>query len=224
MKRNVVVLTLIILVIAALLWAGIENGRMHKLEQELRATRAMSMPGMGNTAAPTADEQDAEGILKDLRGKPAPAFTLTTLDGKQVSLADYKGKAVLVNFWATWCAPCKLEMPWFIDFEKEYGPQGLVVLGVTQDDAPKDEIQKFVQKIGLNYPVLIGGDKISTAYGGIEYLPSTFYIGRDGKVVAQAAGLISRDEVEANIKKALAEGASTSAGGQVSAGGHAGGV
>lgn len=214
MKRNSAVLTLIIIAIALLLWAGIDNGRRHKLAlEQQQANHVTLVPGSG-TAANQQDGQDTEDILTDFRGKPAPAFTLTSLDGKKVSLADYKGKAVLVNFWATWCAPCKLEMPWFINFENEYGSQGFVVLGVTQDDAPKDEIRKFATKMGINYPVLIGGDDIGKAYGGVEYLPTSFYVGRDGKVVAQVAGLVSKDEVEANIKKALAEGAAAPVGGQ----------
>ncbi len=145
--------------------------------------------------------------LPNLRGKKAPPFTLKTQDGRKVSLADYKGKAVLVNFWATWCVPCKLEMPWFVDLEKQYASQGFEILGVNEDDE-KDhgQIDKFAKKIGVNYPILLGNDAISKAYGGIEVLPTSFYVGRDGKVVEEAAGLISRDEIEANIKKALAAG------------------
>jgi len=143
--------------------------------------------------------------LPNLRGKKAPAFVLKTQDGRKVSLAEYKGKAVLINFWATWCVPCKLEMPWFVDLHKQYGEQGFEILGVDEDEAKdRSQIGKFAKKIGVNYPILIGDDAVSKAYGGVEVLPTSFYVGRDGKVVEEAAGLISRDEIEANIKKALA--------------------
>jgi peroxiredoxin len=138
-----------------------------------------------------------------LLGQPAPDFTLQSLDGKTMKLSDFRGKAVLLNFWATWCEPCKIEMPWFVDFEKKYGSQGLVVLGVAMDDATPAEISSFAQKLGVNYPVLIGKEEVGAQYGGIEYLPSTFYISRDGKILDHVFGLVSRSEIESNIQKAL---------------------
>ena len=196
-KRNVLVSSLIVVVVVLLLWAGIHNGRQRRLDAEkAQANHAILIPDAANGSS--------EDVLADLRGKPAPAFTLVSLDGKKVSLADYKGKAVLVNFWATWCGPCKLEMPWFVDFQKKYGDQGFTVLGVAEDDAGKDEIAKFATRMKLDYPVLLADDKVGKAYGGVEYLPTSYYVGRDGKIIEQTAGLISKDEVEANIKKALA--------------------
>jgi len=140
-----------------------------------------------------------------LQGQPAPDFTLQTLDGKTVKLSDFRGKAVLLNFWATWCEPCKVEMPWFVDFEKKYGSQGLQVLGVAMDDASPAEVSAFAQKMGVNYPVLMGKEEVGAQYGGIDYLPSTFYISRDGKILDHVFGLVSRSEIESNIHKALSE-------------------
>ena len=98
-------------------------------------------------------------------------------------------------------------MPWFVELHKQYGPQGFEILGVAEDEAKdRSQIGKFTRKIGVNYPILLGDDAVSKAYGGVEVLPTSFYVGRDGKVVEEAAGLISRDEIEANIKKALAAG------------------
>lgn len=138
-----------------------------------------------------------------LQGKPAPDFSLASLDGSTLKLSDYRGKAVLLNFWATWCEPCKIEMPWFVDLQKKYGPQGLQILGVAMDDASNKEISDFARKMGVNYPIMIGKEAVGDQYGGLPYLPSTFYIDRDGKVVERVYGLISRSEMETHIQKAL---------------------
>jgi peroxiredoxin len=140
-----------------------------------------------------------------LPGQPAPDFTLTALDGKTMKLSDFRGKAVLLNFWATWCEPCKIEMPWFIDLQKKYASQGLQVLGVAMDDAGPGEISSFAQKMGVNYPVLLGKEEVGAEYGGLEYLPSTFYINRDGKILDHVFGLVSKSEIETNIQKALGQ-------------------
>jgi len=139
-----------------------------------------------------------------LQGKPAPDFSLASVDGKAtLKLSDFKGKAVLLNFWATWCEPCKIEMPWFVELQKQYGPQGLQVLGVAMDDTDPKDISEFAHKMGVNYPIAVGKEAVGDQYGGIPYLPSTFYIDRDGKVVDRVYGLVSRSEIEDDIKKAL---------------------
>jgi peroxiredoxin len=147
----------------------------------------------------------------NLAGQTAPDFTLTALDGSPVRLSNFRGKAVLLNFWATWCEPCKIEMPWFIDMQKQYGPDGLQVVGVAMDDASQEDISKFARNMGVNYPIVIGKEGIGSAYGGVQFLPETFYIGRDGKVVSSAFGLKGRGEIEESIKKALASSQSVQA-------------
>ena len=142
-------------------------------------------------------------LVGDVRGITAPDFELVSLDGKKVRLSDFHGKAVLLNFWATWCGPCKVEMPWFVDLQKRYGNDGLVVLGVAMDDTDASKIAQFASKMGVNYPVLLGTDKVSEKYGNVEFLPTSFYIDRDGKFVGKGIGLIDRTEVEANVQKAL---------------------
>lgn len=141
-------------------------------------------------------------------GAAAPDFALQSLDGKTVHLSDFRGKAVLLNFWATWCEPCKLEMPWFVELQKQYGPQGLEVLGVAMDDSGQDKIAKFAHDLGVNYPVLLGKESVGDEYGGLEYLPTSFYIDRDGKVVTRVFGLRSRSDIEDWIKQALSRGSS----------------
>ena len=120
---------------------------------------------------PAADENSpaAQG-LPDFREKDAPSFTLKSVDGKTVSLADYKGKAVLLNFWATWCGPCKLEMPWLIEMQKKYASQGFTVLGISEDDSSTKEVSDFMAKMGVDYPVLMYDDQMNKAYGGIDDL------------------------------------------------------
>jgi peroxiredoxin len=141
-----------------------------------------------------------------MSGQAAPDFTLQSLDGKTVRLSDFKGKGVLLNFWATWCQPCKIEMPWFAELQKQYGPQGLQVVGIAMDDASPKEIGEFAHDLGVNYPILVGKEEVGDAYGGVQFLPATFYIGRDGKIIDKVFGLKGRGEIEDSIKKALAEG------------------
>jgi peroxiredoxin len=133
----------------------------------------------------------------------APDFSLPSLDGKTLRLSDLRGKAVLLNFWATWCSPCKIEMPWFVELQKEYGPQGLQVVGVAMDDASKEDIAKFAKDMGVNYTILLGKESVGDQYGGIPALPETFFIGRDGKIVDKIIGLKGKGDIEESVQKAL---------------------
>lgn len=179
MKRDPVILIVVALVISLMLVFGIQKTR--------HASQGSSLQGGGAS----------------LQGQLAPDFSLASLDGPTLKLSDYRGKAILLNFWATWCEPCKIEMPWFIDLQKKYGPQGLQILGVAMDDASPQEIADFAKKMGVNYPIMIGKEAVGNQYGGLTYLPYTFYIGRDGKVVDGVFGLRSRSEIETDIQKAL---------------------
>jgi thiol-disulfide isomerase/thioredoxin len=188
-KRNPVILVVVALIVALMLWAGIRQTRR----------RAGSSP---------------EGSATAMKGKVAPDFSLVTLDGKPAKLSDFRGKAVLLNFWATWCEPCKIEMPWFVDFQKQYGPQGLQIVGVAMDDADTKDIAKFAQDMHVDYPILVGKDdqreSIANAYGGVQFLPETLYLDRDGKILNKMFGLVNRSEIEDNIKKAMASGSASS--------------
>ena len=152
------------------------------------------------------DRASNDPKLGELKGKPAPEFSLESLEGKTVRLADFRGKAVLLNFWATWCQPCKIEMPWFEQLQKQYGPQGLQVVGIAMDDASKEDIARFAKDMGVNYPILLGKESVGDAYGGVQFLPSTFFIDRDGKIVNRVFGLKSRSEIEDEVKVALSQG------------------
>ena len=182
MKRNIFILMLVIFTVTLMLFVG---------RKAAKNRTASGQPLTGHS----------------LQGAAAPDFELKSTDGKTVRLSDYRGKAVLLNFWATWCPPCKIEMPWFVDLQKQYGSQGLVVIGVAMDDdAEKDaaKIGAFAKEMNLNYVVLLGNDKVGDTYGGVEGLPTTFYIGRDGRILNAVSGLVSHSEIEQNIKKALA--------------------
>jgi thiol-disulfide isomerase/thioredoxin len=202
--RNAFVGGVIVLVVAVLVWAGIHNRQARKVADAAAANKAMTIGVDKPGATATGDSQVA-----DLRGKPAAGFTLTSNTGKRVSLADLKGKPVLVNFWATWCTPCKVEMPWFEEFQKKYAAQGLQVVGINEDDDAKspeiaDQIKKVLANTGADYTILMSDKKVGDAYGGLDVLPATFFIDRNGKIVAQAIGLATKDEAESNVQKILA--------------------
>ena len=207
MKRNQWVIVLVLAALVLMVWSGYANYKRRKQYAQHQAQQGTLVPETANNQSVQQDVSADEG-LPDLRGKRAPEFNLRTVDGKKVSLSDYKGKAVLINFWATWCAPCKIEMPWLVALRSQYAPQGFEILGVNEDDAgtPRAKLAKFGQEQGLNYPLLVGDDSMSRKYGGVEFLPTSYFVGRDGKIVAETAGLVSKSEVEASIKKALAAG------------------
>ncbi len=152
-----------------------------------------------------------QGSAEQIKGKQAPEFELLDLNGKTVKLSDLRGKAVLLNFWATWCSPCKTEMPWFVDLQQRYGNDGLQVVGIAMDDAGKDAIEKFAKEMNVNYTVLLGKNAVAESYGGVEFLPTTFYIDRQGKVQERVFGIADRKEIEENVKRILASPAAGSA-------------
>jgi thiol-disulfide isomerase/thioredoxin len=156
-----------------------------------------------STSAPV-HQKNRGSISGPARVRAAPDFTLESLDGETVRLADFRGKVVVLNFWATWCAPCKILTPSLVELQSEYGPQGLRTIGITlDDDATKVEISEFADKLRVNYPLLIGNEKVAEAYGGLPALPETFFIARDSKIVDSIIGLKGKAEIEGMIKKAL---------------------
>lgn len=133
---------------------------------------------------------------------PAPEFKLDALNGKPLSLADYKSKVVLLNFWATWCGPCRAEVPDLVDLQNKYKDQ-LQVIGLVVDDDDQDAIKKFIGEYGINYPVALATDELRMEYGGIPALPTSFVLDAEGRVVQKHEGL--RDPVlyEVEIRQLL---------------------
>jgi thiol-disulfide isomerase/thioredoxin len=207
-RRNTLVLGAVLFLLATFAWAGWANFEFRKQA----ADKVLAATAQGELVA--TDDSGATHMVSPLKGKAAPAFALEDLSGKKVSLASYKGKAVLVNFWATWCAPCKIETPWLVDLRNQYAGQGFEILGVSTDDidpddakkfsSEKQEIAKFVAKEHMPYPVLLAGDTLDHPYGGLDVLPESFFVNRAGTVVAVQFGLTSKDDIEGNIRKALA--------------------
>lgn len=145
-------------------------------------------------------------------GAPAPEIKLKDLNDRDVALADYKGKVVLVNFWATWCDPCRVEIPWLIDMQAKYGAKGFTVIGVAMDDEGKSVVAPFVakerfdvdgQQLPMSYPILIGNDDASDKFGGILGFPTSFIISRDGNQVVRFQGLKSYEEIAKAIEAQL---------------------
>ena len=218
MPRKAIVVVILVAALALIAWSGITNYRAHKALQQHAAQQLVLTPDAAGGAGTASANTDALGMPPSpLLGKSAPGFTLEDATGKKVSLSDYKGKAVLLNFWATWCAPCRVETPWLEKFHDQYAAQGLTILGVSTDlldgetkakiAEQKVDVVKSAGKLGINYPVLLGGDELSKPYGGLDEIPQSFFIDRTGKVTAVIIGLRPRDEIEADIKKALASGA-----------------
>ncbi|MCL2660870.1 MAG: TlpA family protein disulfide reductase [Acidobacteriaceae bacterium] len=191
--RKALALLVMIAGVSLMLWAGWQNLRQ----------RRPAAPRANEPVSTSNEPQDA--MDTPLAGKPAPGFVLTALDGKKVSLADYKGRPVLVNFWATWCDPCRLEMPWFEQFRKQYADKGFEVLGIATNSG-KDDIEKVIRKTGVNYPILLSDATVEKNYGATDAVPMSFYVDRKGMVVAEVAGAGSKDDIEANIQKAIASG------------------
>jgi len=183
MKRNVVVLFVIIFTVAFMVYLGARLSRKNVQAGGVGAGQGSSLKA----------------------GAMAPDFELQTVDGRTIRLSGFRGKAVLLNFWATWCGPCKIETPWLVDFYKQYQPQGLEIVGVSMDDdGNRDEIAKFVKEMNINYTIVQGTEKVADAYGGIDGLPISFFVDRNGKIVNMTIGLKGQRDLEDDIKKTLA--------------------
>jgi thiol-disulfide isomerase/thioredoxin len=154
---------------------------------------------------PHFDSEAAAAASCPATAKPANLnFTLKDTSNRDVSLASFKGKVILLDFWATWCGPCKIEIPWFIEFQNKYGKNGLQVIGVSVED-PLDKLKPYVTSMKMNYVVLQGldHDDLQDAYGPMFGIPVTAVISRDGKVCMKHAGLASKDAFENMIKGLL---------------------
>ena len=207
MKRNTIVLGITLFVLAVFAWAGWANWEYRKQATEKREA------GVEQAQLVATADADAGLTPSPLVGKQAPDFTLEDLSGRKVSLESFKGKPLLINFWATWCGPCKIETPWLVDLRNQYAAKGFEILAVSEDDLDPGDKQKlkeetqqissFAQQMHMDYPVLLGGDALSQPYGGLDSLPTSFFVDRSGKVVAAQVGLTSKDEIEGNIRKAL---------------------
>jgi thiol-disulfide isomerase/thioredoxin len=216
-RRNTLVLFAVLFLLAVFGWAGWANWEYRQQQAERRAAM-QAVQGELVPVEPTGEAPmgDTPQFVSPLKGKLAPAFTLQDLNGNKVSLDSYKGKAVLINFWATWCGPCKIETPWIVELRNKYAANGFEVLGIDSegDDAKpgsdawskdKAAIAKFIAQEKMPYPVLLSGDSISKPYGGLEDLPTSFFVNRKGVVVATQVGINSESDLEDNIKKALAD-------------------
>ena len=154
-------------------------------------------------SSPSSHSVKAASLKPHKERNPAPDFNLKDADGKPVRLSDYKGKVVLLDFWATWCGPCKIEIPWFMEFERRNKDRGFAVIGVSMDEEGWDAVKPFINHLAINYRILMGNDATAQAYGGIDALPTAFLIDRDGKVAAVHQGLVSKREFEDGIEQLL---------------------
>jgi cytochrome c biogenesis protein CcmG/thiol:disulfide interchange protein DsbE len=141
-----------------------------------------------------------------------PSIVMKDLNDRDVTLAQYKGQVVLVNFWATWCAPCKIEIPWMIEFQKKYSSRGFTILGASMDEEGKKAVNPFLekerfdvdgQKEVMNYPILLANDAVAEKFGGIMGLPTSMLFTRDGKKIKTIVGLVNHDDIAKAIESLL---------------------
>lgn len=133
----------------------------------------------------------------------APDFTLTDLTGHEVKLSDLRGQVVIVDFWATWCGPCRLETPWLVELRNQYHKQGMEVIGISLDNGDVTAVEQFAKEYQIKYPVAMGTQQVSDAYGSITAIPTTIIIDRQGQIRARHEGMMSFQDLEAAIKKLL---------------------
>jgi peroxiredoxin len=156
---------------------------------------AAKTSGEGATAAPAGNGET---------GSQAPGFELADLTGKMVSSREYAGKVVILDFWATWCPPCREEIPHFVALQSKYGAQGLVVVGLSLDAGGASDVAPFAKEHNISYPMLIGNDDVAKAYGGVSAIPTTFVIDRKGKIVKRFIGFTPPEVFEETIAPLLA--------------------
>jgi len=133
----------------------------------------------------------------------APDWELADLNGKLVKFSNFRGHVLIVDFWATWCAPCRVEVPHFVELQKQYGDKGLTVIGVSLDEQGPEGVKKFVKGFGVNYPIVIGNEKVVEAYGRIDAVPTAFVIDRQGRIVSRHIGYEDKAVFEKEIQSLL---------------------
>jgi cytochrome c biogenesis protein CcmG/thiol:disulfide interchange protein DsbE len=164
-------------------------------------------------ACSTPERAGASHLKAEAVRKPAPNFSLKDADGRIVQLSDFRGKVVLLNFWATWCDPCRIEIPWFVEFERQHKGQGFAVVGVSMDEDGWQAVKPFISETGINYRILLGDDKIAELYGGIDSLPTSFVIDREGRIAAVHVGLVSKSRYENDLQQLFQTPAKTAGAG-----------
>jgi thiol-disulfide isomerase/thioredoxin len=134
---------------------------------------------------------------------PAPDWELTDLSGKLVKFSDFRGHVLIVDFWATWCVPCRVEIPHFVELQKQYGDKGLTVIGISLDEQGPEVVKKFLKRFGVTYPIVIGNEKVVEAYGRIDAIPTAFVIDRQGRIVSRHIGYDDKAAFEKEIQSLL---------------------
>ncbi len=137
--------------------------------------------------------------------REAPDFTLVDSHGNPIRLSAFRGQVVVLNFWATWCNPCRIEIPWFIEFQQKHSSQGFSVIGVSLDEEGWDTVLPYLRQHGVNYPVVLGEEELLQTYGGVEALPTTLILDRKGRVAVAHVGLVSKAVYEQDIRSVLTE-------------------
>lgn len=145
----------------------------------------------------------AVSLKKPAERKTAPAFELKNAEGQPVKLSDYKGKVVLIDFWATWCLPCKAAMPWMNELAAKYKAEGVEILGISMDDDGWDVVKPFLAEMGVKYPIVMGNKRVGYLYGEVDNLPVAFFVDRDQKVAGIHLGAASRKQFETAIQSLL---------------------
>ena len=167
---------------------------------------AAPVPGAAVAAGPLRGRSAEPRLIPVSRREPAPGFALPDLDGGEVTLADYAGRVLLLNFWATWCLPCRAEMPWFVEFQTAFGDDGFAVLGVSVDEPGRDIVAPFLDRSPVNYRIVLADTAARLApFGPKNVLPTTWLLDRRGRIAAEHVGLVNRAAVEAEIRLLLAE-------------------
>lgn len=179
------------------------------------AAAALVLGLMAGCSRPS--KQPTSELKPESQRKPAPNFSLKDADGKPVNLSDFRGKVVLVNFWATWCGPCEAEIPWFVEFEKQYKDRGFAVIGVSMDDDGWKSVRPYVASHKINYHIVSGSEVVSQQFGDINALPTSFVLDREGRIASSHEGLIDKADYQNEIVKLL-EAPQTAAMGDAGAG------
>jgi peroxiredoxin len=178
------------------------------LNQVLRRSLAFLSVAVLAAALTGCDSSEAVRAVSVKPGKErkaAPDFSLKDSTGQTVKLSDFRGKVVLLNFWATWCEPCQVEIPWFVDLQQTYKDRDLVVIGASMDDDGWDSVKPYIEKRKINYRMIIANEELSAKFGGVENLPTTFVIDREGRIAATHVGLVSKSRYQNDIRNLIEE-------------------